>query len=171
MTNGTGFHFPSPVLVPFASRNDSDETYLGARRTTRQLFYDRFGVHFANGFIHAPITQLRSVHYEMEELFGAEHRRTVANRFRGVDDVVFVSILHHFLAYTSGRSIPSRLGYRYINLGKKTNERQLTRLLATRDIDALCLNDNQVEGVEPVTDELLDAFMKAYFAIPSTAEL
>jgi hypothetical protein len=170
LSNGMARQFRSSARIPYGPRTKNDPAYLAAWRTTRELFFQRFGRHFSHSFIHAPIPQLRSIHFEFEELFPADHSRTVASRFRSADDVEFAAILHHYYAHHIGKSVPSGLRYNYVNIGVSESERQLTGLLATRHVDALCLNDNQIEGVEPVTDEWLDGFMRTYFSIPSEFE-
>jgi hypothetical protein len=170
LSNGMARQFRSSAQIPYGQRAEKDPSYLAAWRTTRELFYQRFGVFFSRSFIHAPIPQLRSIHFEFEELFPVDHSRTVSSRFRSADDVEFAAILHHYYAYHVGRSVPSGLRYNYVNIGLSVSERQLTHLLSTRHVDALCLNDNRVEGVEPVTDEWLDGFMRTYFAVPSAFE-
>jgi hypothetical protein len=71
-----------------------------------------------------------------------------------------------------GAAVPGKLNYRYCDIGERSAQAKLLRLLRDRDADVFCLNE--IGGAEmelTVQDRLVQQFLRAYFPVPSSFEL
>jgi hypothetical protein len=120
---------------------------------------------------HAPIPLLRSVLEEIETELEPEIKATASHQFRHQDDLAVPSSLHHYWAYLTGRSVPGRIRYRYVNLANPWAAVALPQLLRERSYDVFCLNDTD-NHPDAVTEQaaLIARFLPAYFPFRSEFE-
>jgi hypothetical protein len=172
LANGLTKFFPSSVLIPPGAPSVRDVPVAVAGKNNRALIEATFSTVVSQKMKHAPHPLLRSVLYEMEERFPVEHRATASHRFRSVDDVSFVSSLHHYYAFHTARAVPARIRYAYLDVSHPALATRLAALLARRDRQVFCLNDTVSREQEPVARQaLVTAFMQAYFPLPGPWEL
>ncbi|WP_316741434.1 stealth family protein [Streptomyces sp. MK7] len=172
LPNGLGKFYLSPALVPFGDLSAEDPPVAAAGKNNRRLIAERFGDHIVRKMKHVPHALHRSILREIETEFPEEHRRTAANRFRGVDDISVASSLHHYYAFHAGRSFPGEgLVYRYCDVGRPGVQRMLGRLLANRDVHVFCLNDTtSTHDEQGHQQSVMSRFLDEYFPVPSPFE-
>lgn len=160
---------PSNNRRPFGEATLLDEPHLNLTRNIRRLLKERFGVTVSRAIKHTPHPQLKSVHFEMETEFSQEYERTWASPFRDHRDIV-ADQLHHYYAQITGRAIPTRLRYHYINILDDHYRLVMENTLRLRDRDTFCINDAPVEGATPINDSFINEFLESYFPIKSDFE-
>jgi hypothetical protein len=169
--NGTTKFFPSPAFVPLGERTEEDPPVAAAGKNNRRIVETHAGTTIIQKMKHVPYALRRSVLAEIEETFPEAHHRTAISRFRGVDDISIASSLHHYYAYDSGRAVPGRLSYAYVDLAHPYTEARLGRLLAKRDRTVFCVNDTVSTGEDTEAQkDVLTPFLADYFPVPSPFE-
>ena len=136
-SQGQSRFFLSKATVPRAS---SDIAHLGARQVMQRLIADRYGVHVARTFRHAPYALRRSTLELLETAFPEAVSATVRRPFRSPEDIV-PEWLHHYVGYCEGRALPGSIAYGYFPIGRERTLGDLDRLLTNRNLDCFCLND------------------------------
>ncbi|MGP5524288.1 stealth conserved region 3 domain-containing protein [Glutamicibacter arilaitensis] len=160
---------PSNNRRPFGESTLLDEPHLNLTRNIRRLLKERFGVTVSRAIKHTPHPQLKSVHFEMEAEFRDEYEKTWASPFRDHRDLVSDQ-LHHYYAQITGRAIPTRLRYHYINILDDQYRLVMENTLRLRDRDTFCINDAPVPGATPIDDEFINQFLESYFPVKSDFE-
>ncbi|MFJ1973863.1 stealth family protein [Streptomyces sp. NPDC087903] len=172
LANGLSKFFPSSVLIPPGGPTAQDVPVAAAGKNNRTLIEAAFGTVISQKMKHTPHALRRSVLYEMEERFPAEHHATAGHRFRSLDDVSFVSSLHHYYAFHTARAVPAHVRYSYLDVSHPALATLLATLLARRDKQVFCLNDTVSDERELDSQQaLLSSFLTAYFPIPGCHEL
>ncbi len=105
----------------------------------------------------------------MEADFKKEYEQTWASPFRDHRDIV-ADQLHHYYAQITGRAIPTRLRYHYINILDDNYRLTMENTLRLRDRDTFCINDAPVAGATPIEDEFVTEFLESYFPVKSDFE-
>ncbi|MHA7227300.1 stealth family protein [Glutamicibacter soli] len=160
---------PSTNRRPFGEATLLDEPHFNLTRNIRRLLKERFGVTVSRAIKHTPHPQLKSVHFEMESEFKNEYEQTWASPFRDHRDIV-ADQLHHYYAQITGRAIPTRLRYHYINILDDKYRLTMENTLRLRDRDTFCINDAPVAGATPIDDEFVTEFLESYFPVKSDFE-
>lgn len=160
---------PSNNRRPFGESTLLDEPHFNLTRNIRRLLKERFGVTVSRAIKHTPHPQLKSVHFAMEADFKKEYEQTWASPFRDHRDIV-ADQLHHYYAQITGRAIPTRLRYHYINILDDNYRLTMENTLRLRDRDTFCINDAPVAGATPIEDEFVTQFLESYFPIKSDFE-
>lgn len=160
---------PSNNRRPFGESTLLDEPHFNLTRNIRRLLKERFGVTVSRAIKHTPHPQLKSVHFEMEADFKKEYEQTWASPFRDHRDIV-ADQLHHYYAQITGRAIPTRLRYHYINILDDNYRLTMENTLRLRDRDTFCINDAPVTGATPIEDEFVTEFLESYFPVKSDFE-
>lgn len=168
-SNGISYFYPSPATVPFGPPRDTDVPVNVAAKNNRRLLSERLGTSLTNKMKHAPYPLRRSVLEEIEREFPAEHAETMRSRFRSRDDYSFASSFHHWYGFATGRAMPGRIAYRYVDLGLPDARRQLGIILAERRFEAICLNTT-VSTDDDLTSQEIGSFLQSYFPVPSPFE-
>ncbi|MFF7645832.1 stealth conserved region 3 domain-containing protein [Streptomyces canus] len=172
LANGLTKFFPSPVLIPPGEPTPLDVPVAAAGKNNRTLIEAAFGTVISQKMKHTPHALKRSVLYEMEARFAEQHQATAGHRFRSLDDLSFVSSLHHYYAFHTARAVPAHLRYAYLDVSHPALTTRLAALLARRDRQAFCLNDTVSDEQELDTRQtLITAFLAAYFPIPTPYEI
>lgn len=171
LANGLTKFFPSSVLIPPGEPTARDVPVAAAGKNNRVLIEAVFGTVISQKMKHTPHALRRSVLYEMEERFAAEHLATASHRFRSLDDFSFVSSLHHYYAFHTARAVPASLRYAYNDVSHPALAARLATLLARRDKQVFCLNDTVTsEGDLVRQQDQLNSFLEAYFPVASPYE-
>nr|WP_234390538.1 stealth family protein [Streptomyces sp. MMG1533] len=172
LPNGLTKFFPSKVLIPPGEPTAQDVPIAAAGKNNRALIEAAFGTVISHKMKHTPHALRRSVLDEMEARFPAQHHATASHRLRSLDDVSFVSSLHHYYAFHTARAVPAHLRYAYLDVSHPALSTRLAALLARRDRQVFCLNDTvSAEQELDAQQALLTAFLEAYFPVPSPYEL
>nr|WP_239542809.1 stealth family protein [Micromonospora terminaliae] len=171
LANGITRFFPSPALVPPGPPAADDIPASAAGKNNRTLIAERFGTVLTQKMKHMPHVLRRSVLYEIEETFAAQHRRTAGSQFRSITDISVASSLHHYYAFHTGRAVPGELDYTIAELSHPDTPARLAHLLAKRDRHVFCLND-AFSTEEDLAAQLsvLTPFLDTYFPVPSPWE-
>lgn len=170
-SNGLTKFFPSTAMVPLGAPSLRDAPVAAAAKNNRQLIERDFGTTLVQKMMHVPHALRRDVLHEIEFRFDHGHRGTAATRFRGPTDLSVASSLHHYYGYHSGRSVPDRLDYAYLDLMHPSTSRRLARILAERNLDVFCINDTVSARKDLANQlELLQPFLDSYFPVASPFE-
>lgn len=167
--NGLTNFFQSPANVPQGPPGKEDVPVTVAGKNNREALEKRFGNSLTQKMKHAPYALRRSILSEIEKEFSSEYATTASNQVRSFDDISVASSLYHYYAFQTGRSVPSKIKYVYVDLGKPDAARALGLLALLRDTQAFCLNST-TETEHEVSHEDLHAFLEAYFPLPSKFE-
>ncbi|WP_165986804.1 stealth family protein [Streptomyces sp. YIM 98790] len=161
----------SPLKIGAGKPHAEETATNSASKNVRRLLLDRFGRLTTNNFMHTPLPQQRATLAELEEMFPEEIRRTTASRFRSPQDVALTSPLLYQYALLTGRGVPGRFSFRYVNISREDAGQRLDDLLSGRRYDFFCLNDVDVppDRREEVTARVA-AFLADYFPCPSPYE-
>ncbi|MGK5520446.1 stealth family protein [Micromonospora sp. URMC 107] len=171
LANGISKFFPSPALVPPGPPSADDIPASAAGKNNRALIAERFGTVLTQKMKHMPHALRRSVLYEIEETFAAQHRATAGSQFRSVTDISVASSLHHYYAFHTGRAVSGALDYTIAELSHPDTPARLAHLLAKRDRHVFCLNDAfSTEEDLAAQVSVLTPFLDTYFPVPSPWE-
>jgi hypothetical protein len=168
--NGIAKVFPTPLTRMFGPPHAGDAPHFNITKNIRAAMEAVVGRSVSTAIRHTPYPQLRSVNYEIEERFGDLIAATVRQRFRHHGDIALDQLFHYY-ARATGRAVPSTIGYAYINVGVADEGlHRLRRTLASRDREAICLNDAPEPGRAPTSERDIAAFLEAYFPLPAPFE-
>ncbi|MER6821891.1 stealth family protein [Streptomyces cellulosae] len=142
-----------------------------AGRNVRRLLEKTYGVSITHKFLHTPHPQRRDVLNDLERDYPEAIERTMRSRFRSIEDVAPATSFHHHLALLTGRAVPAKFRYRYVDVGKPHLEERVESLKARRGYDFFCLNDVDTapERRDYVRSYVHD-FLEWYFPYPSSFE-
>ena len=160
---------PANNRRPFGPARVEEGPHFNLSRNIREILRERFGITVSRAIKHTPYPQLRSVHQRMEEEFAPRYAATLSHRFRHHDDIVADQLFHYY-AQMTGSAVRAALRYNYFNIKDTADVRRLDLLQRVRDRDVFCLNDAPAEGVEPMDDAVIAAFLERYFPVPSSFE-
>src|SRR5690606_4151711 len=161
----------SPLKVGVGQPHGGETATNSAGKNVRELLlkaHDRFVTH---NFMHTPLPQVRSVLTELDEMFPEDIERTMRSRFRSPDDIAMTASLHYNHAYITGKGIPGKFRFRYVNISREDAELRLAGIAGKRNYDFFCLND--VDGPPERRAEVtarMFAFLEEYFPFPSSFE-
>ncbi len=109
--------------------------------------------------------------FDLEAEFGEEVARTAEAQFRSPSDISIAAALGHYYGYATGRSLPGRVAYAYIDIGQPDAAERLAQLRDGKEVDVFCVNDNEPFAVDPAArDDLIRTFLEWFFPIPSPYE-
>ncbi|MFB7327060.1 stealth family protein, partial [Streptomyces sp. NPDC056190] len=178
VTPGHFFHGNGIARLPFSSYqigvgapHPLAAAPNSAARNVRRHLRDTFGRSITHKFLHTPHPQLRDVMNELESTYADAMSQTMRSRFRSIDDIAPAASFHHHYALLTGRAVPGKFKYRYIDTGKPHLEERIEALKKRRGYDFFCLND---VDMEPSRREFVRAyvrdFLEWYFPCPSRFE-
>ncbi|MDR7086581.1 hypothetical protein J2X11_001420 [Aeromicrobium panaciterrae] len=167
--NGITKFFLSPVNEPQGDPTADDVPVTIAAKNNRRLLKQHFGTSLTQKMKHVPYALRKSVLEEIEAKFSDEIRVTMGNKARSRDDISLLSSFYQHYAFSTGRAVPGRIRYSYLDLRKGDARRTMGLLLAMRDQQAFCANATSV-GEQEVTAEELREFLESYFPVPSRFE-
>ncbi|WP_327666451.1 stealth family protein [Streptomyces sp. NBC_00485] len=161
----------SPLKIGVGKPHAEETATNSAGKNVRRLLWERFGRMTTNNFMHTPLPQQRGTLQALEELFPQDVRRTTASRFRSPQDIAMTAPLLYQYALMTGRGVPGRFNFRYVNISRSDAEARLDDLRRSRRFDFFCLNDVDVppEDRERV-GVAMSEFLENYFPFPSPFE-
>ena len=141
-----------------------------ARRNVVELLAQDFGFRASRVFQHTPITQRRSVFFELEERYPEAMEQTWRSRLRDHSDYEPNSWLHHYYGYLRGYTRPSRIPYAYFEAGTQRTWEHMQRVYQTRSVDTFCINESESE-LTPADYQRTQRWLQRYFPTPASFEL
>ena len=170
--NGLAKFFLSSAVMGLGPRSPEESGHVQAAKNNRAWLADFIGRTVSHHFQHAPHPQLRSVFEELEHDHPHTFAEVASSTFRHSSDLSIASALHHYYAYATGRAVPGRLEYLYLDVNHPGAAQRLGRLLRHREFDVFCINDTP----GPARDEaskarMLSEFLERHFPLPSSFEL
>lgn len=143
-----------------------------AARNNAVVMQQRFGVDSTLKFKHVAHAQLRSVLEAIEIENPDELSRTAASPFRSENDISIPSSLAHYYGLALGKAVPGTATYKYIDVGSKTAQMELTKVLWAERPQMMCLN--QVSGQSHELEfqsRMMKEFLERTYPWPSSMEL
>jgi hypothetical protein len=161
----------SPLKIGVGEPHAGETATNSANKNVRRLLLDAFGRMTTNNFMHTPLPQQRWTLQVLEDLFPDDVRRTTASRFRSPRDIAMTAPLLYQYALMTGRGVPAKYSFRYVNISRPDAATRLSDLRRNRRFDFFCLNDVDVppEERERVAIRMND-FLEEYFPFPSPYE-
>lgn len=172
--DGTSKFFWSRALVDHGPVATGEIASTTAAKNARRLLEERYGVTFSRKFFHTAAALTVSGLTELEATFPEAVRATRHAPFRTVHDVATAGSFYLNWAYVTGRAVPSRLRYTYIDPAAPDAATRLRTLTRTRVFDAFCVNDGSSEETPEqrrATDRLIRDFFAAYLPVPGSFEV
>lgn len=154
---------------PFIEPSVKHEPHLNLTANIRGLMQDATSRNVSRAIKHTPHPMLRSVLFELEEVFADAYEATTRSRFRHHSDIV-ADQLHHYYAQTVGRAVPGSLGYTYLNVLDDSFVPVFNGFAKKRNRDAMCVNDAPVPGATPIDDDFVQNFLDDFFPARSQFE-
>ena len=164
--------FASPTSIPFTPIDDADPIFAAAAKNNRTLLENGYGRTLTHAFLHAPHPHRRSTLAAMEAEFADAWNATAAARTRSREDISPLSSFAHHYGLMTGRSVASTIRCGFVNVSLRAQLPKLQWMLQRRWHEVFCLNDYH-DGDVPGEDQhrIMEAFLSAYFPIPSQYEL
>ena len=162
----------SPNRIGLGESSAERSGFENSARINRRLLWERFGRVATRHLEHCAAPFRKSVAQELEAAFPAEFAATAASRFRAAGNISVTNSLYHYYALLTGRALMHTDGVgRYVDTTTEQGLASLSKILARRNADFLCLNDGGYEEVpaqerrERVTD-----FLQKYFPLKAPWE-
>lgn len=164
--------FPSTALIDLAEVSQDDLAVTAAAKNNRRLIETEFAQTITNKLRHTPQPQRRSTMQAFEDAYPELFDQVMRSNFRSPQDYSLTSSLAQYWAFGTGRAVPGRVRYAYLNLAAPDAANTLERWLFRRDVQCICLNDTQDDsGREPAQREAaLGEFLRNYYPLPSRWE-
>jgi hypothetical protein len=161
----------SPLKIGVGQPHAEETATNSASKNVRRLLLEKYGRITTNNFMHTPLPQQRATLQELEEMFPEDISRTMATRFRSPQDVAMTAPLLYQYALITGRGVPAKFNFRYVNISRPDADRRLNDLLQRRRFDVFCLNDVNVSPEERAdVAARMHSFLEEYFPFPSSFE-
>ncbi|WP_210593722.1 stealth family protein [Streptomyces sp. GESEQ-35] len=161
----------SPLKIGVGKPHAEETATNSASKNVRRLLLEKFGRMTTNNFMHTPLPQQRETLRALEELFSEDIRRTTASRFRAPQDIALTAPLLYQYALTTGRGVPGKYSFRYVNISRPDAEVRLRDLRRNRRFDFFCLNDVDVPPEErEQVGVRMNEFLEDYFPFASPYE-
>ncbi|MFJ8539109.1 stealth family protein [Streptomyces sp. NPDC093591] len=161
----------SPLKIGVGKPHAEETATNSASKNVRRLLLEKFGRMTTNNFMHTPLPQQRETLRALEELFPADVSRTTASRFRSPQDIAMTAPLLYQYALMTGRGVPGKYSFRYVNISRPDADKRLADLRRNRRFDFFCLNDVDVPPEErEQVGARMDEFLEDYFPFPSPFE-
>ena len=164
--------FPSTsTYIPFEKIDKNLLPVDTAAINTRNLLIQK-EIGFARyKFKHTPLPQLKSLLFELENIFKKEVVLTRQNRFRTPFDISMTSSLLYNFSYLKDIAKEQELNYFYINLGKSNYIfilKKITTQFAHKRPDVFCVND--VDSTNLKDKKSFISILEHFLPIPSQYE-
>ena len=166
---GLSIGYLSKEIVDQSEPNPNDTDLAWSLKNNRRLIHRTFGENIQNKFAHVPHSQIRSVLFEMEDLYESDFVRTTYSKFRSIHDVSIASSLYHYYASYSGRGILRQVSrhspyrYRYINTASPWLRPVLRSMCYSRTYQVFCINEPVAAINTTSFDPIVSAFLNTYF--------
>lgn len=155
---------------PFGDPSLEYGPHFNITRNIRRILEEQFGVTISRAIKHTPHPLIKSVMYEMEEIFISEFKKTSGSKFRHHEDIV-ADQLHHYYAQIVGKAVPGNMSYNYINILNDQYVNVMRNTLVKRNRKAFCINDAPEPGATAIPESEVMNFLNRYFPKKSEFEL
>ncbi len=172
--NGISKFFWSRALVDHGPVATGEIASTTAAKNARRLLEERYGVTFTRKFFHTGAALTVSGLAELEATFPEVVDATRRAPFRTVHDVAVAGSFYLNWAYATGRAVPGRLRYTYIDPAAPDAAKRLRALGRNRVFEAFCVNDGSSEETPEqrrATDRLIRDFFADYLPVPGSFEV
>lgn len=155
----------SPNRIGLGESDLTRSGFENSARTNRRLLWDRFGAFTTHHLEHSAAPLRRSVMTELEQEFVDDFAATAASTFRAAKNISVTNSLYHYYALLTGRAVMHKDGKGvYVDTAGTAGLAELSRVLAQRNADFLCLNDGSDGDAEPEQRRILvTEFLEKYF--------
>lgn len=161
----------SPLKIGVGKPHAEETATNSASKNVRGLLLEKFGRMTTNNFMHTPLPQRGEALRALEELFPEDVGRTTASRFRSPQDIAMTAPLLYQYALMTGRGVPGKYSFRYVNISRPDAEARLADLRRNRRFDFFCLNDVDVQPEERERVGVrMNEFLEDYFPFASPFE-
>ncbi|MCF1597141.1 stealth family protein [Streptomyces muensis] len=161
----------SPLKIGVGKPHAEETATNSASKNVRRLLLEKFGRMTTNNFMHTPLPQHAETLRALEDLFPEDVARTTASRFRSPQDVAMTAPLLYQYALMTGRGVPGKYSFRYVNISRPDAEARLADLRQSRRFDFFCLNDVDVQPEERERVGVrMNEFLEDYFPFASPFE-
>lgn len=152
--NGISKVFYSRALVDFLPVSEDDNVSTVAAKNARQILSeDKFPV-MNRKYFHTPYALRVSVMSEMEERYPEIFAVTSRAKFRSVSDAALAGSFYFNYALGTGRAVPGRIKYDYIDPADPASIARLRRISRRRNIEVVVVNDGSQEASESKREEI-----------------
>ncbi|MEY9993133.1 hypothetical protein ABIE67_005165 [Streptomyces sp. V4I8] len=161
----------SPLKIGVGKPHAEETATNSASKNVRRLLLEKFGRMTTNNFMHTPLPQRAETLRALEELFPEDIARTTASRFRSPQDIAMTAPLLYQYALMTGRGVPGKYSFRYVNISRLDAESRLADLRRNRRFDFFCLNDVDMQPDERERVGVrMNEFLEDYFPFASPFE-
>ncbi|WP_431711911.1 Stealth CR1 domain-containing protein [Glutamicibacter uratoxydans] len=139
--SGLGKVFYSRALVDFAEVSEEDNVSTVASKNSRQVLTGDGLPAMNRKYYHTPYPLNRTVMQEIAERYPHLHRMTSGAKFRSMSDVAFAGSFYFNYALATGRSVPGRIRYDYIDPADNAALARLRAIIRQRNMHCVVVND------------------------------
>jgi hypothetical protein len=175
--NGLAKIFITNTTIPNMIGLNSEPTQIASMNCNNLLkkYFSSLLINPINLFAHTFHPQLRSINFEIEEIFKKEIDEMRFSKFRSSKDLNVATFLHHYFSYLKGKSILNQTDCMYFNVASKSADTYYRSILARKNtahqVSSICLNNtqfnnNSIENYE----ESLAIFLDKLFEDKSSFE-
>lgn len=169
--SGIGHIFESAAQVGGGATVELESASDSAGKNNRELIRELTGKRLTRKLFHAPYPLNVSLTKEIEERWPNYIQFTRESRFRRIGDITLAGALQLQYGYATGRVVPKRIRYRYVDIGASSASSELKRLYSDRYLlDSFCLNESSVDLAPDDVDSAVRGFLEAMYPDKSTFE-
>lgn len=172
--NGISKVFYSRALVDFSPISDEDNVSTVAAKNARQILSRDGFPTYNRKFFHTPYALRVSVMNEMEERYPEIFAATSRAKFRSLSDAALAGSFYFNFALSTGRAVPGRIRYDYIDPADSIAVSRLRRITRRRDVEVVVINDGSQEVSEEKRNEirrLVPRLLHDLLPVPSSFEM
>lgn len=152
--NGISKVFYSRALVDFLPVSEGDNVSTVAAKNARQILTeDKFSA-MNRKYFHTPYALRVSVMSEMEERYPEIFAVTSKAKFRSTSDAALAGSFYFNYALGTGRAVPGRIKYDYIDPADPASIAKLRRISKLRNVEVVVVNDGSQEASESKRNEI-----------------
>lgn len=152
--NGISKVFYSRALVDFLPVSEDDNvSTVAAKNARRILTEDKFSA-MNRKYFHTPYALRVSVMSEMEKRYPEIFAVTRKAKFRSTSDAALAGSFYFNYALGTGRAVPGRIKYDYIDPADPASIAKLRRISKRRNVEVVVVNDGSQEASESKRNEI-----------------
>lgn len=150
--------------------------YLNAARNSNQLLEKTFGKSTTQLHTHSPQSMRVDIMCEMYERYAEDFDRTMANKFRAIDDIAVTGYLYHHYAMLSGRALQSQDKTELVQQNHDFKKKLRTVVEQNRNREyaklplSVCINDGADSHLNEAWNIEVVNFLDSLFPEPSSFE-
>ncbi|MEM6997328.1 MAG: Stealth CR1 domain-containing protein [Patescibacteria group bacterium] len=173
------FFFPSGVVkiqqssakIGTGPPTEDESAPSSAGKNARKIVKKDVGFYITNKFRHTVNPQLRSVSETIYKDNKKITDKTMASKFRSVEDIPFTSILMQNYLLASGKGVPAPYRSTTVNVSVDQADATLSAILKKSRFVTICLNEGDtLEEDRDKVDRRIKKFLEELFPFPSRWE-